>query len=75
MRGKSGTMSGGKFEKNPEMLIRAKDIIKQAQYEALKQVNKGLISMYWGLGKIISENQMKGTHGKSVVEKMAVDLQ
>lgn len=75
MRGKSDEMKGGRFEKYPELLIRAKDIIKQAQYEALKQVNKGLISMYWGLGKIISESQIKGTHGKSIVEKMAVDLQ
>lgn len=75
MRGKSGAMNAGKLEKYPELLIRAKDIIKQAQYEALKQVNKGLISMYWGLGKIISESQTKGTHGRSIVEKMAVDLQ
>lgn len=75
MRGKSDEMKGGKFEKYPELLIRAKDIIKQAQYEALKQVNKGLISMYWGLGKIIADSQIKGSHGKSIVEKMAVDLQ
>ncbi len=68
-------MKGGRFAKYPELLIRVKDIIKQAQYEALKQVNKGLIRMYWGLGKIISESQIKGTHGKSIVEKMAVDLQ
>jgi predicted nuclease of restriction endonuclease-like (RecB) superfamily len=30
--------------------------------------------MYWELGKRISESQIKGTHGKSVVEKMASDL-
>jgi len=64
-----------KIIKYPELLIQAKGIIRQSQYDALKAVNKGLIGMYWGLGKLISESQIKSTHGKSIVEKMASDLQ
>lgn len=66
---------GGKTIKYPELLIQAKKIVKQAQYDALKAVNKGLIGMYLGLGKLISQSRIKGTHGKSIVEKMASDLQ
>lgn len=57
------------------LLVRAKELIREAQYNALKTVNKGLISMYWELGKIISNSQFKGSHGKSIVKKMALDLQ
>ena len=65
---------GDKILKYPALLVQAKEIIRQSQYEALKAVNKGLINMYWGLGKLISKTQIRGTHGKSVVEKMASDL-
>jgi predicted nuclease of restriction endonuclease-like (RecB) superfamily len=65
---------GDKILKYPALLVQAKEIIRQSQYEALKAVNKGLINMYWGLGTLISKTQIRGTHGKSVVEKMASDL-
>lgn len=34
-----------------------KDRIKTAQYEALRTVNKQLVSLYWDLGKLIVEKQ------------------
>lgn len=52
-----------------------KDRIKTAQYEALRTVNKQLVSLYWDLGKLIVEKQETLGWGKSVVEKLSVDLQ
>jgi predicted nuclease of restriction endonuclease-like (RecB) superfamily len=52
-----------------------KDKIYQAQYEAMKQVNKALIKLYWDIGKSIVEKQQKHKWGKSVVENLSHDLQ
>ncbi len=52
-----------------------KERIRQAQYDALKAVNKELIALYWDIGKIIVERQEKEGWGKFVIEKLAVDLQ
>jgi predicted nuclease of restriction endonuclease-like (RecB) superfamily len=52
-----------------------KEKIYQAQYEAMKQVNKSLINLYWEIGKSIVEKQQKHKWGKSVVETLADDLQ
>lgn len=49
--------------------------IRSAQYEALKAVNKELISLYWDLGKMIVDKQNSLGWGKAVVENMARDLQ
>ncbi|PIU18388.1 MAG: DUF1016 domain-containing protein, partial [Elusimicrobia bacterium CG08_land_8_20_14_0_20_44_26] len=47
----------------------------RAQYDALKAVNKELISLYWDIGRGVVEKQKKYGWGKSVVEKLADDLQ
>jgi len=52
-----------------------KERILSAQYEALRAVNKELISLYWDLGKMIIERQEKEGWGKSVVEMLSKDLQ
>jgi predicted nuclease of restriction endonuclease-like (RecB) superfamily len=52
-----------------------KERIRSAQYEALRAVNKELIALYWDLGKMIVERQDKEGWGKSVVERLAKDLQ
>ena len=52
-----------------------KEKIYQSQYEAMKQVNKALIKLYWEIGKSIVEKQQKYKQGKSVVENLAMDLQ
>ncbi len=51
-----------------------KDRIRNAQYAALKAVNKELVGLYWDIGKMISEKQRELGWGKSVVEKLALDL-
>ena len=57
------------------LLSDVKQRIKSAQYEALKAVNKELISLYWDIGKAIIERQKGNTWGKSIVEQLAKDLQ
>lgn len=58
-----------------ELLADIKQRIRSAQYEALKAVNKELISLYWDIGKSIVEKQKKTGWGKSVVIQLAKDLQ
>jgi predicted nuclease of restriction endonuclease-like (RecB) superfamily len=59
----------------PALLLEIKGRIQQAQYEALKSVNKELIALYWDIGQMIAERQKASGWGKSVVEKLARDLQ
>lgn len=58
-----------------KLLVDIKKRIRSAQYEALRAVNKELISLYWDIGKMIVERQRGDTWGKAVVEKLAEDLQ
>jgi predicted nuclease of restriction endonuclease-like (RecB) superfamily len=57
------------------LLVEIKQRIRSAQYEALKAVNKELITLYWDIGKMIVTRQEGATWGKSVVEQLAKDLQ
>lgn len=57
------------------MLQDIKNRIRTAQYEALKSVNKELVQLYWDIGKMIVERQKKESWGKSIVEKLSLDLQ
>jgi len=58
-----------------EFVTEIKSRIREAQYSALKVVNKELIGLYWDIGKGIIERQEKYSWGKAVVEKLAFDLQ
>ena len=49
--------------------------IREAQYKALKAVNKELIQLYWELGKMIVERQAEFGWGKSIIENLSRDLQ
>lgn len=49
--------------------------IMQGQSNALIAVNKELMETYWDIGKYIVEEQGIKSHGKSIVEKIAKDLQ
>ena len=55
--------------------IEVKELILQAQYNALKTVNKQLISLYWDIGKRIVEKQESQGWGKSIVKTLSSDLQ
>ena len=45
--------------------------IEQSKFRAFSEVNKALLHAYWNIGKELSEN---AAYGKSVVEKLSVDL-
>ena len=51
-----------------------KNLVRQAQYEALKTVNTQLINLYWQIGKSISEKQTENW-GKAIVPKLSLELQ
>jgi len=57
------------------LLAEVKERIRSAQYGALKVVNKEMIALYWDLGKLTVERQNREGWGKSVVERLANDLQ
>lgn len=56
-------------------LTNIKQRIRDAQYSALKAVNKEQIQLNWDLGKMIVEKQEQLGWGKSVVEQLSKDLQ
>ena len=56
-------------------LDEIKNRIRNAQYEALKSVNRELVVLYWDIGRIIVHRQQEEGWGKSVVAQLADDLQ
>lgn len=56
-------------------VIEIKQKIIAAQYEALKAVNKELISLYWEIGRSIVEKQEAFGWGKSIVKTLSDELQ
>ncbi len=58
-----------------QFLVDIKQRIREAQYQALKAVNKEMLQMYWDIGKKIVEKQEVMGWGKSVVEQLSDDLQ
>lgn len=56
-------------------LKEVKGKILDAQYKALKAVNRELISLNWDIGKSIVEKQEQLGWGKSIVETLSKDLQ
>ena len=57
------------------LLREIRERIRSAQYEALRAVNKELIELYWDVGRTILKRQKEEGWGKSVVERLAADLQ
>jgi len=58
-----------------KFLKEIKKRIYEAQYNALKAVNRGLIVLYRDIGKSVVEKQKQYGWGKSIVERLAEDLQ
>jgi predicted nuclease of restriction endonuclease-like (RecB) superfamily len=58
----------------PGFLKEVKELIRKAQYDALRAVNKELIQLYWNIGKKIVDKQETLGWGKSVVEQLSIDL-
>ncbi|MEW6380467.1 MAG: PDDEXK nuclease domain-containing protein [bacterium] len=58
-----------------QLLKDIRERIRSAQYEALRAVNKELVSLYWDIGRVISEQKQDQGWGKSLVQGLADDLQ
>lgn len=65
-------VTNGEYSK---LLGEIRERIRSAQYEALKAVNKELITLYRDIGRMIVERQKGESWGKSVVQRLAADLQ
>ena len=57
-----------------ELLAEVKRRVREAQYQALRVVNKEMITLYWDIGHLIAERQAGRTWGKAVVQRLAADL-
>jgi predicted nuclease of restriction endonuclease-like (RecB) superfamily len=57
-----------------QTLEEIKNRVRAAQYQALKAVNRELISLYWDIGRIIVARQQNTGWGRSVVERLTSDL-
>ena len=58
-----------------DFIVGIKNKIRNSQYEAMKAVNQALISLYWGIGKEIYNQQEEKGWGKSIVEVLAKEIQ
>lgn len=57
------------------LLAEVKDRLRDAQYRALRAVNKELVGLYWDIGEMIVKRQTEEDWGRSVVQMLAGDLQ
>ena len=57
-----------------EFLNGIKSRIRSAQISASRILNKGLVGLYWLIGKDIVDKQEKLGWGKAVVERLSADL-
>ena len=58
-----------------DLLSAIKQQIRLRQYQALRAVNRELVTLYWDVGESISRKQEEHGWGKAVVENLARDLQ
>jgi len=58
-----------------ELLTQLKERIRSAQLRAAVAVNRELTELYWQIGQSIVERQRSDGWGKSIVERLAQDLQ
>jgi hypothetical protein len=65
------------MQDNQEFTTFVKDIkqkILSSQYQALKKVNRELITLYWDIGKNIVDKQEQYGWGQSVVKNLSLEL-
>lgn len=67
-------MDHDNFLKNNEF-AEILTIISNAQARALASVNRELITMYWEIGRIVSEKTASDGWGKSTVSSLSAFLQ
>lgn len=55
-------------------VVEIKERIREAQYRALKAVNKELVALYWDIGRLIVERQEGDSWGRGIIEKLSSEL-
>ncbi len=58
-----------------EFLESLKSRVRRSQTKAMLSVNRELIALYWDIGRQIVERQEREGWGKSVVDRLAADIQ
>ena len=58
-----------------EVVKTIKEAILRSQYRAAASVNKEQLSLYYGIGRYVSENSRKGFWGKGAIEQISCMLQ
>ena len=58
-----------------EAVKAIKEAILRSQYRAAASVNKEQLSLYYGIGRYVSENSRKGFWGKGAIEQISLILQ
>jgi predicted nuclease of restriction endonuclease-like (RecB) superfamily len=58
----------------PALLAEVKARIRDAQYAALRAVNRELIGLYWDIGRLIVARQNDAKHGAAIAQRLADDL-
>lgn len=59
----------------PPFLVEILSKIQLARYEMLKTVSKQTVTLYWEIGKAVSQKVQQEKWGKSIVEQLSKDLQ
>jgi hypothetical protein len=57
-----------------EFVADLKRRVVSARISAARAINRDLIGLYWDIGRMIVERQKKQGWGKSVVERLSMDL-
>lgn len=57
------------------LLHEIKGRVRAAQYDALRAVNRELVTLYFDIGRAIANRQNGETPGRAVVQQLATDLQ
>jgi predicted nuclease of restriction endonuclease-like (RecB) superfamily len=57
-----------------KLLAEIKARVREAQYAALRAVNKELVGLYWDIGRMIVDRQNDAAHGAAIAEQLAADL-
>jgi hypothetical protein len=56
------------------LLGQVKERIRHAQVRAVLAVNAELIRLYWDIGRMLEERQVKEGYGTAIIPRLAYDL-
>jgi hypothetical protein len=56
-------------------IVVIKEAIIRSRYQAATLVNKELLSLYYGVGKYVSDNSREGYWGQGAVKRISESLQ